>query len=140
MPIKKYANATPLGGDTLSDYSVSADSVLANNSVYTETNYLINNTVSADSAKRDYTVEAVEQIKQSLTRMQPAYRTAVKRRQQDPLSWRTEKVLRKLRPILSRDNFLEVSLSLTKAEPMEQVAIVQKLEEWLKHVHGCVDT
>ena len=146
MPIRKYANATPPGGDTseysASDYSANPDSAkLVNNSVYTETNYLFNNTVSdytvsADSAKRDYTVAAVEQIKQSLTKMQPAYRSAVDKRQKDPLAWRTEKLLRKLRPMLSNDNFMEVSLSLTKADVMERVAIVQRLEEWLEVAHG----
>ena len=71
MPIRKYANATPCGGD--SDYSVSEYS--ANHSAYTETTNTINSTVSDYTVSSDDTVaRAREQLSATLTRMSPAYK------------------------------------------------------------------
>jgi len=142
MPIRKYANATPPGGD--SDYSVSEYS--ANHSAYTETTNTINSTVSdysvsADSVCSDDTVaRAREQLSATLTRMSPAYKAGKARRQADPLAWRLEKILRRLRPMLSAQNFMELATEISQADTMQKVAIAQRLEEWLKHAHGYGDT
>ena len=143
MPIRKYANATPPGGDsdnTVSEYS-------ADHSVYTETTKNIDYTVSADSVCSDDTVGAREmqnatsaKVSEMLTRMSPAYKSGKARRQADPLAWRVEKILRRLRPMLSTENFLEVSTEFSKADAMERAALAHKLEEWLKHAHGYGDT
>ena len=142
MPIRKYANATPPGGD--SDYSVSEYS--ANHSAYTETTNTINSTVS-DYSVSDYTVSsddtvarAREQLSATLTRMSPAYKAGKARRQADPLAWRLEKILRRLRPMLSAQNFMELATEISQADTMQKVAIAQRLEEWLKHAHGYGDT
>ena len=149
MPIRKYANATPPGGDsdnTVSEYS-------ANHSAYTETTNTINSTVSdysvsADSVcsddtvarARDYQDATSAKVSEMLTRMSPAYKSGKARRQADPLGWRVEKILRRLRPMLSTENFLEVSTEFSKADAMERAALAHRLEEWLKHTHGYGDT
>ena len=142
MPIRKYANARPPGRD--SDYSVSEYS--ANHSAYTETTNTINSTVS-DYSVSDYTVcsddsvaRAREQLKDTLTKMSPAYKAGKARRQADPLAWRIEKILRRLRPMLSAQNFMELATEISQADTMQKVAIAQRLEEWLKHAHGYGDT
>lgn len=142
MPIRKYANARPTGRD--SDYSVSEYS--ANHSAYTETTNTINSSVSdysvsADSVCSDDTVaRARDQLKDTLTRMSPAYKAGKARRQADPLAWRLEKILRRLRPMLSAQNFMELATEISQADTMQKVAIAQRLEEWLKHAHGYGDT
>ena len=137
MPIRKYANATPPGGD--SDYSVSEYS--ANHSAYTETTNTINSTVSDYSVCSDDTVaRARDQLKDTLTRMSPAYKAGKARRQADPLAWRIEKILRRLRPMLSAQNFMELANEISQADTMQKVAIAQRLEEWLKDAHGSGDT
>jgi len=137
MPIRKYANATPPGGD--SDYSVSEYS--ANHSAYTETTNTINSTVSDYSVCSDDTVaRARDQLKDTLTKMSPAYKAGKARRQADPLAWRIEKILRRLRPMLSAQNFMELANEISQADTMQKVAIAQRLEEWLKDAHGSGDT
>lgn len=133
MPIRKYANARPTGRD--SDYSVSEYS--ANHSAYTETTNTINSTVSDYSVSSDDTVaRAKDQLKDTLTKMSPAYKAGKARRQADPLAWRIEKILRRLRPMLSAQNFMELATEISQADTMQKVAIAQRLEEWLKHAHG----
>ena len=137
MPIRKYANARPTGRD--SDYSVSEYS--ANHSAYTETTNTINSTVSDYSVSSDDTVaRAKDQLKDTLTKMSPAYKAGKARRQADPLAWRIEKILRRLRPMLSAQNFMELATEISQADTMQKVAIAQRLEEWLKHAHGYGDT
>lgn len=137
MPIRKYANARPTGRD--SDYSVSEYS--ANHSAYTETTNTINSTVSDYSVSSDDSVaRARDQLKDTLTKMSPAYKAGKARRQADPLAWRIEKVLRRLRPMLSAQNFMELATEISQADTMQKVAIAQRLEEWLKHAHGYGDT
>ena len=58
MPIKKYANARPLGRDNTSDYSVNSD--------YSVT-------------------QAADLISTTLTKMSPAYKKGKEPRQADPL-------------------------------------------------------
>ena len=125
MPIKKYANARPLGRDNTSDYSVST------NSDYSETINNIHNNTS------DYSVtQAADLISHTLTKMSPAYKKGKERRQADPLGWRIEKLIRRLRPMLSADRFLEVNKQFATLDTMEKVALAHKLEEWLKVAHG----
>ena len=142
MPIRKYANARSTDRD--SDYSVSEYS--ANHSVYTETtnNIHSNSTVihtdsvlqtdtvlqqPSDSVLPTLTKSALEQ---TLTRMQPRYKLGKAKRKNDPLAWRIEKILRRLRPMLSTENFLEVSQEFTTSDPMQRVALAEKLEKWLE--------
>lgn len=137
MPIRKYANARPTGRD--SDYSVSEYS--ANHSAYTETTNTINSIVSDYSVSSDDSVaRARDQLKDTLTKMSPAYKAGKARRQADPLAWRIEKILRRLRPMLSAQNFMELATEISQADTMQKVAIAQRLEEWLKHAHGYGDT
>jgi hypothetical protein len=146
MPIRKYANARVTTRD--SDYSVSEYS--ANHSVYTETtnNIHSNSTVihtdsvlqtdtvlqqPGDSVLPTLTKAALEQ---TLTRMQPRYKEGKAKRQNDPLAWRIEKILRRLRPMLSTENFIEVSQEFTTSDPMQRVALADKLEKWLERSLG----
>ena len=125
MPIKKYANARPLGRDNTSDYSVST------NSDYSETINNIHNNTS------DYSVtQAADLISTTLTRMSPAYKKGKERRQADPLAWRIDKLIRRLRPMLSADRFIEVNKQFATLDTMERVALAHKLEQWLKVAHG----
>ena len=125
MPIKRYANARPLGRDNTSDYSVST------NSDYSETINNIHNNTS------DYSVtQAADLISRTLTKMSPAYKKGKERRQADPLGWRIDKLIRRLRPMLSADRFLEVNKQFATLDTMEKVALAHKLEEWLKVAHG----
>lgn len=125
MPIKRYANARPLGRDNTSDYSVST------NSDYSETINNIHNNTS------DYSVtQAADLISTTLTKMSPAYKKGKERRQADPLGWRIDKLIRRLRPMLSADRFLEVNKQFATLDTMEKVALAHKLEEWLKVAHG----
>ena len=146
MPIRKYANARVTTRD--SDYS-------ANHSVYTETtnNIHSNSTViqkdsvlqtdsvitdtvlqqPGDSVLPTLTKAALEQtLTKTLTRMHPRYKEGKAKRQNDPLAWRIEKILRRLRPMLSTENFLEVSQEFTMSDPMQRVALADKLEKWLE--------
>ena len=41
--------------------------------------------------------------------MSPAYKKGKERRQADPLAWRIDKLIRRLRPMLSADRFLEIN-------------------------------
>ena len=125
MPIRKYANARPLGRDNTSDYSVST------NSDYSETINNIHNNTS------DYSVtQAADLISTTLTRMSPAYKKGKERRQADPLAWRIDKLIRRLSPMLSADRFLEITKQFATLDTMEKVALAHKLEEWLKVAHG----
>jgi len=141
MPIRKYANARSTDRD--SDYSVSEYS--ANHSVYTETtnNIHSNSTViQTDSVITDTVIQQPSDsvlptltksaLEQTLTRMQPRYKEGKAKRQNDPLAWRIEKILRRLRPMLSTENFIEVSQELTVSDPMQRVALAEKLEKWLE--------
>jgi lysyl-tRNA synthetase class II len=151
MPIRKYANARSTDRD--SDYSVSEYS--ANHSVYTETtnNIHSNSTViQTDSVLQTdsvYTDTVLQQpsdsvsptltkaaLEQTLTRMQPRYKEGKAKRQNDPLAWRIEKILRRLRPMLSTENFIEVSQEFTTSDPMQRVALADKLEKWLERSLG----
>lgn len=141
MPIRKYANARSTDRD--SDYSVSDYS--ANHSVYTETtnNIHSNSTViQTDSVITDTVIQqpgdlisptlTKSALEQTLTRMQPRYKLGKAKRKNDPLAWRIEKILRRLRPMLSTENFLEVSQEFTTSDPMQRVALADKLEKWLE--------
>ena len=141
MPIRKYANARSTDRD--SDYSVSEYS--ANHSVYTETtnNIHSNSTViQTDSVITDTVIQQPSDLisptltkaalEQTLTRMQPRYKLGKAKRKNDPLAWRIEKILRRLRPMLSTENFLEVSKEFTTSDPMQRVALAEKLEKWLE--------
>ena len=131
MPIKKYANARPLGRDNTSDYSVSTNSDYSVNSDYSETINNIHNNTS------DYSVtQAADLISHTLTKMSPAYKKGKERRQADPLGWRIEKLIRRLRPMLSADRFLEVNKQFATLDTMEKVALAHKLEQWLEVAHG----
>ena len=131
MPIRRYANARPLGRDNTSDYSVSTNSDYSVNSDYSETINNIHNNTS------DYSVtQAADLISTTLTRMSPAYKKGKERRQADPLAWRIDKLIRRLRPMLSADRFLEITREFATLDTMERVALAHKLEEWLKVAHG----
>jgi len=146
MPIRKYANARSTDRDSdysVSDYSASSvytettnnihsnstviqtDSVLQTDSVYTDTVLQ----QPSDSVLPTLTKAALEQ---TLTRMQPRYKLGKAKRQNDPLAWRIEKILRRLRPMLSTENFIEVSQEFTMSDPMQRVALADKLEKWLE--------
>ena len=120
MPLKKYANARPPGRDN--NLQVTTTSYY--NSYCKETN---NNYITSNNYKI---------LQETLTKMSPAYKMGKKRRQEDPLSWRIQKVTSKIRPMMSVNKFSEVSKSIAVASPMEQVEIVHKLEVWLDKVHG----
>ena len=139
MPIRKYANARSTDRD--SDYSVSDYSA---SSVYTETtnNIHSNSTViQTDSVITDTVIQQPSDLisptltksalEQTLTRMQARYKEGKAKRQNDPLAWRIEKILRRLRPMLSTENFIEVSQEFTTSDPMQRVALAEKLEKWL---------
>ena len=142
MPIRRYANARSTDRD--SDYSVSEYS--ANHSVYTETtnNIHSNSTVihtdtvlQTDSVITDTVLQqpsdsVLPTLTKTLTRMQPRYKEGKAKRQNDPLAWRIEKILRRLRPMLSTENFIEVSQEFTMSDPMQRVALAEKLEKWLE--------
>ena len=142
MPIRKYANARSTDRD--SDYSVSEYS--ANHSVYTETtnNIHSNSTViqkdsvlQTDSVITDTVLQqpgdsVLPTLTKALTRMQPRYKLGKAKRKNDPLAWRIEKILRRLRPMLSTENFIEVSQEFTTSDPMQRVALAEKLEKWLE--------
>lgn len=146
MPIRKYANARVTTRD--SDYSVSDYS--ANHSVYTETtnNIHSNSTViqkdsvlQTDSVITDTVIQqpgdsVLPTLTKTLTRMHPRYKEGKAKRQNDPLSWRIEKILRRLRPMLSTENFIEVSQEFTMSDPMQRVALADKLEKWLESTLG----
>ena len=140
MPIRKYANARSTDRD--SDYSVSEYS--ANHSVYTETtnNIHSNSTViQTDSVITDTVIQqpgdlVLPTLTKALTRMQPRYKEGKAKRQNDPLAWRIEKILRRLRPMLSTENFIEVSQEFTTSDPMQRVALADKLEKWLERSLG----
>ncbi len=145
MPIRKYANARSTDRD--SDYSVSEYS--ANHSVYTETtnNIHSNSTViQTDSVITDTVIQQPSDLisptltksalEQTLTRMQPRYKLGKAKRKNDPLAWRIEKILRRLRPMLSTENFIEVSQEFTTSDPMQRVALAEKLEKWLERSLG----
>jgi len=145
MPIRKYANARVTTRD--SDYSVSDYSV---SSVYTETtnNIHSNSTVihtdsvlQTDSVITDTVIQqpdgsVLPTLTKTLTRMHPRYKEGKAKRQNDPLSWRIEKILRRLRPMLSTENFIEVSQEFTTSDPMQRVALADKLEKWLESTLG----
>lgn len=133
MPIRKYANATPPGGDT--DMSDSTD-MSVQTSPYSDLATTIKIDKDSKTCLTSQTSNAADVLKQTLTRMSPAYKAGKARRQADPLAWRTEKIIRKLRPVLSKDNFLEVAEHLSLADPIERAATVQRLEEWWEAVHG----
>lgn len=146
MPIRKYANARSTDRD--SEYSVSEYS--ANHSVYTETtnNIHSNSTViqkdsvlQTDSVITDTVLQqpgdsVLPTLTKTLTRMNPRYKEGKAKRQNDPLSWRIEKILRRLRPMLSTENFIEVSQEFTMSDPMQRVALADKLEKWLESTLG----
>lgn len=136
MPIRRYANARSTDRD--SDYSVSDYSA---SSVYTETtnNIHSNSTVihtdtvlQTDSVLQQPSDSVLPTLTKTLTRMQPRYKEGKAKRQNDPLAWRIEKILRRLRPMLSTENFIEVSQEFTMSDPMQRVALAEKLEKWLE--------
>ena len=108
MPLKKYANASPPGRDN-------------NLQVITTSNY---NSYCKETNNNYITSNNYKILQETLTKMSPAYKRGKKRRQEDPLSWRIQKVTSKIRPMMSVDKFLEVSKSIAVASPMEQVEIV----------------
>ena len=141
MPIRKYANARSTDRD--SDYSVSDYS--AYHSVYTETTNNIHSNSTVIQTDSVYTDTVLQQpsdsvlptltkaaLEQTLTRMQPRYKLGKAKRKNDPLAWRIEKILRRLRPMLSTENFIEVSQEFTMSDPMQRVALAEKLEKWLE--------
>ena len=99
MPIRRYANARPLGRDnsdyTVSDYSVSADSVLLS----------------------------------TLAKMSPAYKAGKAASIADPLGHRLSKILRKLRFKMSHDRYIEIVTSLSAMEPLDQAQFCHIIEE-----------
>ena len=146
MPIRKYANARSTDRD--SDYSVSEYSA---SSVYTETtnnihsnstvihtdSVLQTDTVYTDTVLQQPSGSVLPTLTKTLTRMQPRYKEGKAKRQNDPLAWRIEKILRRLRPMLSTENFIEVSQEFTTSDPMQRVALAEKLEKWLERSLGC---
>ena len=141
MPIRKYANARSTDRD--SDYSVSDYSA---SSVYTETtnnihsnstvihtdSVLQTDTVYTDTVLQQPSDSVLPTLTKTLTRMQPRYKEGKAKRKNDPLAWRIEKILRRLRPMLSTENFIEVSQEFTMSDPMQRVALAEKLEKWLE--------
>lgn len=140
MKPPKYANATPAGGD---NNIVSNDIVSTNDIELYLTLNITNNIVSNDIATNDIvssdTVSsdigrkrAREEIAKTLGRMTPAYRSAVKRNREDPLSYRIEKVLRRARPRLGNDRYMQLVGELSKREPIEQAQLCEQLETWIE--------
>jgi len=136
MKPPKYANATPPGGDT--NNIVSNDIVSANDIELYLTLNITNNIVSNDTATNDIVSSDIgrkrarEEIAKTLGRMTPAYRSAVKRNREDPLSYRIEKVLRRARPRLGTDRYMQLVGELSKREPIEQAQLCEQLETWIE--------
>jgi len=136
MKPPKYANATPPGGDT--NNIVSNDIVSTNDIELYLTLNITNDIVSNDTATNDIVSSDIgrkrarEEIAKTLGRMTPAYRSAVKRNREDPLSYRIEKVLRRARPRLGNDRFMQLVGELSKREPIEQAQLCEQLETWIE--------
>jgi len=136
MKPPKYANATPPGGDT--NNIVSNDIVSANDIELYLTLNITNDIVSNDTATNDIVSSDIgrkrarEEIAKTLGRMTPAYRSAVKRNREDPLSYRIEKVLRRARPRLGTDRYMQLVGELSKREPIEQAQLCEQLETWIE--------
>lgn len=135
MKPPRYANATPAGGD---NDIVSNDIVSTNDIELYLTLNITNDIVSNDIATNDIVSSDIgrkrarEEIAKTLGRMTPAYRSAVKRNREDPLSYRIEKVLRRARPRLGNDRYMQLVGELSKREPMEQAQLCEQLETWIE--------
>jgi hypothetical protein len=128
MPIRRYANARPLGRDnsdyTVSDYSANTYSAKHSDYCdYTEDYSNINNTVS------DYSVSADSVLLSTLAKMSPAYKAGKAASIADPLGHRLSKILRKLRPKMSNDRYIEIVTSLSAMEPLDQAQFCHIIEE-----------
>ena len=128
MGFAKYANAR-LPAEILSD-SEKTDSVFTG--PCNNTGKYINTYITSLS---DYTViqrKAAEQIRESLVRMSPRYKRAVRDIQVNPLDYRISKLLGKLRPRYSSDRFVTLSMGLGEMSPMEQAAWGEQMEAALE--------
>jgi hypothetical protein len=128
MGFAKYANAR-LPAEILSD-SEKTDSVFTG--PCNNTGKCINTYITSLS---DYTViqrKAAEQIRESLVRMSPRYKRAVRDIQVNPLDYRISKLLGKLRPRYSSDRFVTLSMGLGEMSPMEQAAWCEQMEAALE--------
>ena len=124
MGFSKYANASRAGEIHTSKY--------INTSIPNTEEYI--NTNNVNTCKTGHTVQACtdgranQKLVQTLQRMRPAYKAAVKRIQEDPLSYRLEKILRFLRKVNSRDNYMQVVSSVMAMSPMEQAQFAEQVE------------
>ena len=158
MKPPRYANANPSGGDTnniVSNDIVSNDDIelyLSNNiELYKTKNIelITNNTFTNDIVSDDIVSDdevskfnivssnivrkrAREEIVKTLGRMSPAYRAAVRRNQEDPLAYRIEKMMRRLRPMVGTDRFMEIAMEFADLEPVEQAKLCQAFEAWIE--------
>ncbi len=140
MPIRKYANARVTTRD--SDYSASSVYTETTNNIHSNSTVIHTDSVlQTDSVITDTVIQQPDDsvlptLTKTLTRMHPRYKEGKAKRQNDPLSWRIEKILRRLRPMLSTENFIEVSQEFTMSDPMQRVALADKLEKWLESTLG----
>lgn len=150
MKPPRYANANPSGGDTnniVSNDIVSNDDIelyLSNNIELITNNTFTNDIVSDDIVSDDEVSKfnivssnivrkrAREEIVKTLGRMSPAYRAAVRRNQEDPLAYRIEKMMRRLRPMVGTDRFMEITQEFVDLEPVEQAKLCQAFEVWIE--------
>lgn len=145
MKPPRYANANPSGGDTnniVSNDIVSNDDIelyLSNNIELITNNTFTNDIVSDDEVSKFNIVSsnivrkrAREEIVKTLGRMSPAYRAAVRRNQEDPLAYRIEKMMRRLRPMVGTDRFMEIAMEFADLEPVEQAKLCQAFETWIE--------
>lgn len=130
MGFSKYANASRAGEIHTSKYINTSNYV--NTSILNTKEYINTNTIN--TCKTGHTVQACtddqanQKLVQTLQRMRPAYKAAVKRIQEDPLSYRLEKILRFLRKVNSRDNYMQVVSSVMAMSPMEQAQFAEQVE------------
>lgn len=134
MKPPRYANASPPGRDTnniVSNDIVSND-IVSNN---IEPNLSLSNNISdivSNNIEQCNIVRkrAREEISKTLIRMKPAYRAAVKRNSEDPLAYRIEKMLRRVRLLVDSERFMQIVGEIQALEPIEQAALCQTLEAW----------
>lgn len=139
MKPPRYANARTPGRDTndiVSNDIVSNDDIelylsnnieLNTNNIELNTNDIVtNDRVSKDRAHN----RAREELAKTLGRMQPAYRSAVKRNLEDPLGYRIEKMFRSLRKLVSNERFMQVAMEMQRLDPIEQAKLCQAFEGW----------
>jgi hypothetical protein len=136
MKPPRYANANPSGGDTNNIVSNDIELYLSNNIELYKTNnieLITNDIVSNDIVSSNIVRKrAREEIVKTLGRMTPAYRAAVKRNQEDPLAYRIEKMMRRLRPMVGSDRFMEITQEFVDLEPVEQAKLCQAFEVWIE--------